>query len=73
MAPEIAQKNDYEGSKADIFSLGVTLFALANGIFPFSSSLPSDPFYKFLVERDYLAYWQEVEMNETSKEFKDLF
>ena len=35
MAPEIIEGKDYDGEKADIFSLGVLLFNLLNGIQPF--------------------------------------
>lgn len=73
MAPEIAQKLEYSGDKADIFSLGVTLFTLTVGMFPFSQSTPEDPYYKFLVAKDYLGYWQLLEVHDHSKEFKDLF
>lgn len=73
MAPEIAERKEYAGDKADIFSLGVTLFTLAVGMFPFSNTLPTDPYYKFLVAKDYLGYWQLLEVQDYSKEFKDLF
>ena len=37
MAPEILEKKYYDGTKADIFSLGVLLFTLVVGRFPFRS------------------------------------
>jgi len=33
--PELFQRNPYLGSKVDIFSLGVVLFALSTGVLPF--------------------------------------
>lgn len=35
LAPEVKANVVYDGRKADVFSAGVVLFALANGIFPF--------------------------------------
>lgn len=35
MAPEIRESKVYDGKKADIFSLGVILFIIVVGIFPF--------------------------------------
>jgi serine/threonine protein kinase len=36
MAPEIFEKKKYDGEAADVFSLGVILFILATGSFPFT-------------------------------------
>jgi len=35
MPPEIVQRKDYKGSNADIWSIGILLFALLSGTFPF--------------------------------------
>jgi serine/threonine protein kinase len=35
MAPEIVRKVEYAGPPADIWALGVLLFALLNGAFPY--------------------------------------
>jgi 5'-AMP-activated protein kinase catalytic alpha subunit len=46
MAPEILeQKKAYDGIKADIFSCGVILFILMQGIFPFNQATSADPYY----------------------------
>jgi len=37
MAPEILEKRNYRGEAADIFALGVTLFAMRQSAFPFES------------------------------------
>jgi len=38
MAPEITKKNDYEGRPVDIWALGVTLYVMLTGEFPFRGS-----------------------------------
>lgn len=38
MAPEIIERKTYDGTKADIFSTGVILFIMMQGIFPFNSA-----------------------------------
>lgn len=35
MAPEIVQKKEYSGYATDIWSMGIILFVLLNGHFPF--------------------------------------
>lgn len=35
MAPEIRERKTYNGKKVDVFSAGVILFILTQGIFPF--------------------------------------
>jgi MAP/microtubule affinity-regulating kinase len=37
MAPEITQKKEYSGMKTDVWALGVLLFVLCTGHFPFKS------------------------------------
>lgn len=37
LAPEIVRRNPYNGMKADTFSIGVVLFALLFGVFPFEN------------------------------------
>ena len=50
MAPEIKEKKKSDGRKTDIFSLGVILFVLVKGIFPFREGNCSDCFYKLIIE-----------------------
>ena len=38
MAPEIVSKVEFAGPPADIWALGVLLYALLNGRFPFKGS-----------------------------------
>jgi serine/threonine protein kinase len=35
MAPEITKKTDYEGLPVDIWALGVLLYVMLAGVFPF--------------------------------------
>lgn len=72
MAPEIVLGHKYSGYKADIFSAGVILFTLARGIFPFMGSNEQDQFYVHLFNKNYPEYWDSVEGNDASPEFKDL-
>lgn len=34
-SPEIIQKEDYDGQKSDVWALGVLLYRMACGVFPF--------------------------------------
>ena len=43
MAPEIWAKQPYEGSAVDIFALGVLLFMLYSGNYPFKYANVRDP------------------------------
>ena len=42
MAPEITRKNDYEGRPVDIWALGVTLYVMLTGEFPFRGTNEQD-------------------------------
>lgn len=55
-----------------MFSTGVILFIIVNGIFPFAESKPTDYHYKFLINRDYETFWDAVRCSERSNAFKDL-
>jgi MAP/microtubule affinity-regulating kinase len=35
MAPELVRKNEYDGRQVDMWALGILLFALLAGTFPF--------------------------------------
>ena len=42
MAPEIFESRIYNGQKVDIFALGVIIFTLVHGIFPFEEASDED-------------------------------
>lgn len=46
MAPEIVQKKEYDGKAVDMWALGVLLFAMLTGTFPFRGISESDLYYK---------------------------
>lgn len=75
-APEIRRRKPCDGIKADIFSLGVILFVLVNGNYPFHEAIPKDPLYKFIAKNDFNGYWQRIEKSNKnisySAELKEL-
>ena len=73
MPPEISEKKPYNGKSADVFTAGVILFVLVNGIFPFNNATTDDHFYKLLLEGKYEQYWQQTGGQNLSDDFKDLF
>ena len=48
MAPEVVSKQPYDGQSADLFACGVVLFMMLTGEPPFSSTDPTDIFYRAL-------------------------
>ena len=46
MAPEIVCKIEYDGFKADIWALGILLYAILCGKFPFKSSYDRELYRK---------------------------
>jgi serine/threonine protein kinase len=46
MAPEIKEGKTYNGREIDIFSVGVILFIVVQGIFPFKEAKKEEYFYK---------------------------
>ena len=82
-APEMfcCATKGYDGVMADIFSLGVCLFILVMGFYPFDKPNITDSRYKFISKKDYPGFWKKCEQkfssnssfSGTSHEFKDLF
>ena len=73
-SPELrkANINGYDGIKSDIFSLGVTLFVITIGKFPFHLSSYSDKKYRLIMNKKFEKYWANFEKYKLSDEFKDL-
>ena len=46
MAPEITLKREYEGKPVDMWALGVLLFVMLTGTFPFKGVSEQDLYYK---------------------------
>ena len=73
MAPEILNKEQYDGRKVDMFSIGVTLFIILLGHFPFKTAYTTDLNYSLIVKEDYKKYWKSFDLfNRLSADFKDL-
>jgi serine/threonine protein kinase len=68
----LALTKGYNGIKNDIFSLGVLLFVITIGKFPFDSATYSDDKYKFIIKGRYNKFWEFFKDINISDEFKDL-
>lgn len=73
-SPEIRKGNisGYDGIKSDIFSLGVLLFVITVGRFPFNLSEFSDKKYRLIMTKKFEQFWNNFDNYNLSKEFKDL-
>ena len=73
-SPEIrkAHIQGYDGIKSDIFSLGVLLFVIKVGKFPFNLSIYNDKRYRLIMSKNYELYWDGFKKDNLSEEFKDL-
>ena len=67
----LAFTKGYDGIKNDVFSLGVLLFVITIGEFPFESSTYSDDKYKFIIKGRFSKFWENFNID-ISDEFKDL-
>ena len=72
MAPEILMKTVYDGHKADIFSLGVILFIMAQGTFPFNEATSQDYFYKYMIQGKHDKYFKKTGSSGLSDDLKEL-
>lgn len=66
-------RKPYNGKEADLFSLGVILFLLVKGTFPFLNADEEDFYYSKIIAGDVDAYFAWVDKDNTlSAEFRDL-
>lgn len=72
MAPEIKEQKTYDGMQIDIFSTGVILFIIVQGIFPFQEAKKDEYYYNLLLKGDHETYWKKTGGQKLSEEFKDL-
>ena len=78
-SPQILSKKPYNGEKADIFSLGVTLFTLVSGSIGFFQAKKQDRYYNYIMLGHINEYWNKLNIHLTnidinlSSEFKDLY
>ena len=72
MAPEIKEGKTYKGTQVDLFSLGVILFIIVQGIFPFKEARKEEYFYALLLQGKIDTYFTKVNGHGLSAAFKDL-
>jgi len=72
MAPEIKKCKVYDGKQIDMFSTGVILFIIVQGIFPFKEAKKDEYFYNLLLTGKLETYWKKVGGQKLSNDFKDL-
>ena len=72
-APEI-YKGNYDGEKVDIFALGVILFNLVTGIYPFNEAKITDKVYRLIMLKKYKLFWEQLtQVKGVSEDFKKLY
>ena len=52
MAPEVINKQVHDGRPADVFQIGVMLFIIVVGSFPFQNAQMDDDFYNMLCNKE---------------------
>ena len=72
MAPEIKEGKTYKGTQVDLFSMGVILFIIVQGIFPFKEARKEEYFYNLLLTGQIDTYFTKVNGHGLSDEFKSL-
>ena len=73
MPPEVLNHENLIPGKIDIFSLGVILFLLVSGEFPFGEPTKEDEFYKYVIDENLDEFWKLVDSdNHFSQDLKDL-
>ena len=79
ISPEVFQSatKGFDGIKNDIFSMGVILFILIFGFFPFDNATFADNRYKYIINDKFDEFWKLIPFDEIdvsiSNNFKDLF
>ena len=68
----LASTKGFNGIKNDIFSLGVLLFVITIGEFPFESATYSDEKYKYIIKGRFRQFWEFFNCVDISEEFKNL-
>ena len=72
MAPEIKEGKQYKGKNVDMFSIGVILFIIVQGIFPFKEARKEEYFYNLILQGKIDTYFTKVNGTGLSDDFKDL-
>lgn len=72
VAPEVLEQEVYDGSKVDIFSMGVLLFIVVQGKFPHGTKILKDKYYDMIRRKRYDDYFKAVDGTHLSPAFKSL-
>lgn len=72
MAPEIKEGKTYDGTQVDLFSVGVIIFIIVQGIFPFKEARKEEYFYNLLLTGQIETYFEKVNGTGLSADFKDM-
>ena len=73
MPPEVLKNENLIPQEIDVFSLGVILFLLVAGEFPFGEPNKEDEFYKYIIDENWEEYWKLVDSeNNFSQDLKTL-
>ena len=73
MPPEVLKNENLIPQEIDVFSLGVILFLLVAGQFPFGEPNKEDEFYKYIIDENWEEYWKLVDSeNNFSQDLKAL-
>lgn len=83
-APEINEKDtlvsgafkrdgNYQGPPSDVFSIGVALFIIIIGNYPFKLAWETCKYYKCIIDHEYSRFWAFHGNPPCSDAFKDLF
>jgi serine/threonine protein kinase len=70
MAPEVRERYQYNARISDVFSLGVTLYSMVHGLFPFEDSTNTNTSYGFIRRGEWEAFWKGKP--ESSEEVREL-
>ncbi len=77
LAPEMIEKKNYDGKKADIYALGILLLAIVSGKYIFYCAKKTDENYSLIYKKNYKEFCSKFEKLfkdfNYSKEFIDLF
>ena len=72
MAPEINEQKFYNGTEVDIFSMGVILYSIVVGKFPFERATANNDFYSLIKNGQIEKFFELSGTEGLSAEFKDL-
>ena len=62
MPPEVNLcPKEFDGHNADIFSLGVVLYILVQGMNPFTDASEKCQYYKCIVWKEFNKYWNATD------------